>query len=604
VIISAGFKEVGGEGAQLEQALRKRVRELGLRVVGPNCLGIIDTQSRINATFAAGTPTPGHIAFFSQSGALCTAILDWAIGNGVGFSKFISLDNKADCSEVDFIEALADDPETRVILGYIEGVEDGRRFMAAAERAGRVKPLIMMKAGGTPAGARAASSHTGTLAGSEKAFAAAFRQAGILRAESVEELFDWARAFAYQPLPDGPHLAILTNAGGPGIIAADAAERLGVPLAPLAPATVERLRAALPPTAALYNPVDVIGDADAPRYRTAVEAVTADPEVHGVLCLSTPQAMTDLGQVAEAVGEAAKGAGKPVFTAFMGEASLPKARAILRRYGIPQYPYPEPAVRAFHAMVRYRTWREREPAPVRRIEADLGAVARRILEARRQDRHDLGEAEARQAIAAYGFRLPASVVARTVEEAVAAAEQIGFPVVLKIVSPEILHKTDVGGVRLNLRGADDVARAFAGIDASVRRFFPHAAIHGIAVQEQVAGGKEVILGMTRDPQFGPLVMLGLGGIYVEVLKDVAFRVAPFGPDEAEAMIREIRAFPLLRGVRGEKPSDLAAVVDALCRLSQLATDFPEILEMDINPLLVRPEGEGAVAIDCRLSIGD
>ena len=602
VVISAGFKEVGGEGAELEQVLRKRVRELGIRVVGPNCLGIIDTQSRINATFAAGTPPAGHIAFFSQSGALCTAILDWAIGNNVGFSKFISLGNKADTSEVDFIEALADDPETRVILGYIEGVEDGRRFMQVAERAGRVRPLIMMKAGGPPAGARAASSHTGTLAGSEKAFAAAFRQAGVLRVESVEELFDLARAFAYQPLPPGPHLCIVTNAGGPGIIAADAAEKLGVKLAQLAPPTIDRLRAALPPVAALYNPVDAIGDADAPRYRAALEAVVADPEVDGIVCLSTPQAMTDMALFAEAVGEAAKGAGSPVFTGILGEASLQAARAVLQQHGAPQYPYPEQAVRAFHAMVRYKTWREREPAALRRVEADRGTLTLRTLEARRRDQHEMGESEAREVIAAYGFRLPGNVLARMVEEAVVAADKLGYPVVMKIVSPEILHKTDVGGVRLNLRSANDVARAFAGVDASVRRFFPHAAIHGIAVQEQVTGGKEVILGMTRDPQFGPLVMFGLGGIYVEVLKDVAFRVAPFAPDEAEAMIREVRAFPLLRGVRGEKPSDLAAMVDALCRLSQLATDFPEILEMDINPLLVRPEGEGAVAIDCRMAI--
>jgi len=602
VVISAGFKEVGGEGAEIERALRARVRELGIRVVGPNCLGIIDTKSRLNATFAAGMPPVGEIAFFSQSGALCTAILDWAIGNDVGFSKFISLGNKADTSEVDFIEALAADPETRVIIGYIEGVENGQRFMTAARAASRVKPLIIVKSGGTAAGARAASSHTGTLAGSEKAFNAAFRQSGVIRAESIEELFNYARAFATQPLPKGPRLCIVTNAGGPGIIAADAVERSSVKMATLQPQTVERLRAALPPTAALYNPVDVIGDAKDDRYRAALEAVAADPNVDGVLALTTPQAMTENDKFAEVVAQTAKETGKTFFTAFMGEVSVTNARVILRNYGIPQYPYPEPAVRTFEAMRRYREWQEYAPTPPREFTVDKGRVALTILEARRVARTTVGEREAREVIAAYGLRLPQNALARTVDEAVAAAQKMGFPVALKIVSPDILHKTDVGGVQLNLQDAEAVARGFATIDTSVRRFFPHAVIQGIAVQEMVVGGKEVILGMTRDPQFGPLLMFGLGGIYVEVLKDVAFRVAPVGPDEAEAMIREIRAFPLLRGVRGEKPSDLPAIVDALCRLSQLCADFPEILEMDVNPLLVKPEGEGAVAIDARLGL--
>jgi len=602
IIISAGFKEVGGDGAEIEKALRKRVRELGIRVVGPNCLGVIDTKSRLNATFAAGMPPVGEIAFLSQSGALCTAILDWAIGNNVGFSKFISLGNKADTSEVDFIQALAADPETRVIIGYIEGVDNGQQFMQAARAASKVKPLIIVKSGGTAAGARAASSHTGTLAGSEKAFSAAFRQSGVIRAESIEELFNFARAFASQPLPQGPRLCSVTHAGGPGIIAADAVERSMVKMATLSPETIERLRAALPPVAALYNPVDVIGDAKEDRYQAALDAVAADPNVDGVLALTTPQAMTENDKFAEVVGQTAKRTGKPFFTAFMGEASLEKARVILRNYGIPQYPYPEPAVKTFEAMVRYRQWQAYTPAPPREYAVDKGRVALMILEAGRAGRTEIGEREAREVIAAYGLRLPQNVLARTVDEAVAAATGMGFPVALKIVSPDILHKTDVGGVRLNLQDADAVAQGFQSIDASVRRFFPNAAIQGIAVQEMVMGGKEVILGMTRDPQFGPLLMFGLGGIYVEVLKDVAFRVAPIGPDEAEAMIREIRSFPLLRGVRGEKASDLAAVVDALCRLSQLCVDFPEILELDVNPLLVRPAGEGAVAIDARLAL--
>jgi acetyltransferase len=373
-------------------------------------------------------------------------------------------------------------------------------------------------------------------------------------------------------------------------------------MASLSPGTVERLRAALPPTAALYNPVDVIGDAKEDRYQAAVDAVADDPNVDGVLALTTPQAMTENEKFAAVVGKSQQRTGKTIFTAFMGEASLPRAREVLREYGIPQYPYPEPAIRTFEAMVRYREWQEYTPTPPRSYAVDKGKIALMILEARRAGRNQLGEREARDVIVEYGFRLPQNVVARTVDEAVSSATKTGFPVALKIVSPDILHKTDVGGVRLNLRDADAVARGFAEIDASVRRFFPAAQIQGIAVQEMIVGGKEVILGMSRDPQFGPLLMFGLGGIYVEVLKDVAFRVAPVGPDEAESMMREIRSFPLLRGVRGEKPSDLAAVVDALCRLSQLVMDFPEVIEMDINPLLVKPEGGGVVAIDARLAL--
>ena len=461
IVISAGFKEVGGEGADLEKALRARVRELGIRVVGPNCLGIIDTKSCLNATFAAGMPPVGEIGFFSQSGALCTAILDWAIGNNVGFSKFISLGNKTDTSEADFIEALASDPETRVIIGYIEGVENGQRFMEVARGASRLKPLIIVKSGRTAAGARAASSHTGTLAGSDRAFTAAFRQSGVLRAESIEELFDFARAFAYQPLPAGPNICIVTNAGGPGIIAADAVEQSLVKMARLSPPTVERLRAALPPTAGLYNPVDVIGDAKEDRYKAALDAVAADPDVNCVLALSTPQAMTDYEKYAEAVGQAAKQSGKTFFSAFMGEASLPKAREILRNYGIPQYPYPEPAIKTFEAMVKYRNWLDSAPTAPRLVPADRERVATMFQEARRQGRNQLGEREAREVIAAYGFRLPQNVLTRTVDEAVATATRIGFPVALKIVSPDILHKTDVGGVRLNLQDADAVAKALA-----------------------------------------------------------------------------------------------------------------------------------------------
>jgi acetyltransferase len=603
VVISAGFKEVGGEGPQLERDLRARARAAGVRLVGPNCLGILDTASRVNATFAAGMPPRGAIAFFSQSGALCTAILDWAMGNEVGFSKFISLGNKADLTEVEWLEALAEDPETRVILGYIEGVEDGARFLEAARRATAVKPVIMMKSGGTAAGARAASSHTGTLAGTDRAYEAAFRQAGILRARTSQSLFDLARAFATQPLPRGPRLGILTNAGGPGIIAADATERSRATMASLAPETVARLREALPPTAAVYNPVDVIGDAREDRYRAGLDLLAADPNVDGVLALSTPQAMTDMAGFAEVVADVAEKADKPVLAAFMGEAHLAGALKIFRSRGVPSYPFPEQAVRAFEAMADRAAFLARTATPPRAFAVDAERARAALAAARAAGRATLADAEARGVMEAYGFATPQSVLARDSYEAAQAADAMGYPVVLKIASPDILHKTDVGGVRAGLRDAGQVALAFGQIVANARRFMPQAQIHGVLVQAMVTGAREVILGLSRDPHFGPLLMFGLGGIYVEVLKDVAFRIAPIGPDDAREMIGEIRTAGLLKGARGEPPADVDAIVDGLLRLSQLVTDFPEIHELDINPLMVRPAGQGAVAIDARIGLG-
>ena len=601
IVISAGFKEVGGAGAQLEAALGKRVRELGVRVLGPNCLGLIVTDSKLNATFAKDMPPSGGIAFVSQSGALCTAALDWAVGLGIGFSALVSLGNKADLSEAEIIEALADDPKTRVIVGYLEAVEDGQRFLQVAGETSRKKPVVFFKAGTTEGGARAASSHTGALAGADRAYEAAFKQTGVIRARSLRELFDFARVFASLPLPRGNRIAVVTNAGGPGIVAADACEGGALRLAALSDSTVTALKRVLPPTAALHNPVDVIGDATAERYQAALEAVVADPGVDGVLALATPQAMTDLERFAQAVVQVGTGASKPVLAAFMAEASLKEANRILLRGGIPDFPFPDEAVKALEAMVRYAAGQARPPLPARlpadraRAAALLGSAADRGIDA-------LAESEAREVIAAYGFRGPRSACASSASEASDAAEQIGYPVVLKIISPQILHKSDVGGVRVGLANREAIHEAYAQMVARAGAAAPHASIGGVLAQEQVTGGREVILGMARDPQFGPLLMFGLGGIYVEVLKDVAFRIAPLAGAEAEAMIREVRAFPILQGVRGEAPADLAALVQDILRLSQLVTDFPEISEIDINPLFVKPAGEGTVALDARIRL--
>ena len=603
IVVSAGFKESGPEGAQRERELFEKIQASGIRVIGPNCLGVIDTGSKLNATFAQGMPQAGNIAFFSQSGALCTAILDLSLDQGIGFSKFVSLGNKMDVGEVDLLRALRDDASTDVVLGYIEGVKDGAGFIKAAEETGRMKPVVIAKSGGTAAGARAASSHTGTLAGSESAFRAAFIQSGLIRAESIEDLFDYALAFSYQGLPNGPKTALITNAGGPGIIAADAVERSNLQMASFGRDTIEALREALPPTANIYNPIDVIGDAKADRYRVALEKAISDDNVHAVIVILTPQAMTDVEEIAHVVAELAASSKQPVLTSFMGGPSVRDAVAVLRQAKVPNYTFPEKAVRALDAMWRYKRWRD-APAPAERSFSVKRAAVRKVFQnVLNAGRFDLGEMEAREVISAYGFEVPESILARNEEEASKAAEEIGFPVVMKIASPDILHKSDIGGVHVGISDPAEARTAFLEIRQNTRRHMPDAEIWGVLVQQMVGGGKEVILGMSKDPQFGPLLMFGLGGIYVEALKDVAFRIAPISVDDADAMIHEIRSFPLLRGVRGEKPADIAAIKNSLVRLSQLVTDFPEIIELDINPLMVFAEGLGATAIDARITLG-
>jgi len=602
VIITAGFKETGPQGARLEQELVTRSRELGIRVVGPNCLGIIDTESTLNASFAAGMPLAGHIGFFSQSGAMCVAILDWALGENVGFSRFVSLGNKMDISEIEIMLSMGQDENTRVILGYLESIEDGPRFMKAARQVSKTKPIIIIKSGTTGAGAKAASSHTGALAGSDHAYRAAFKQSGIIRAESMQSLFVYAMAFASQPLPRGPSIAIITNSGGPGILAADACDRSSLHLVPTRKETADRLREFLPPSASVYNPIDIIGDASHERYNKTLEVVLKDDLIHIVLILLTPTAAVDAEAVARGIVSLAKDADKPIITVFMGERRVRGARKILQDHAIPSYNYPENAITAIDAMLSYRRWREKPERQYRHFEADTRRVREVFASVVKQHRHDLIESEAREILKAYRFRLPESRIAKTTKGAVRAASEIGYPVVMKIASPDVLHKSDMGGVRVGIENEAMVEEAFFDITSNIQLRQPEARILGVMVQEMVPQGKEVILGITRDMQFGPMIMFGLGGIYVEVLKDVAFRIAPLSVESADAMIRDIRSFPLLRGVRGEPPADIDAIRDALLRLSQMAIDFPEIIEADINPLLVRPEGLGAVAVDTRITI--
>jgi len=602
VIISAGFREANVEGMERELEVIEVGKKYGIRIIGPNCLGIIDTFTPINATFAAGTPPRGNISFMSQSGALQTAILDWSLASrDLGFSRFVSLGNKADVSETDLMLDWADDPQTRVILAYVEGVPNGPEFIRVAREVSRKKPILILKSGVTESGSRAVSSHTGSLAGAEAAYDAAFYQAGVLRVNSLEELFGSARAFANQPLVQGNRIAIVTNAGGPGILATDMLERCGMQLARMEHETIRKLEEFLPDAASAANPVDVLGDARHDRYAQAMELVALDPNVDGLMCIVTPQAMTDIVETANAVGKLSQRIDKPILGVFMGEERAKAGEDVLVSYNVPNYKFPEQAARAFAAMRDYNEARERPDPEFVRFDVDTEVVREVFDQVYAEGRVSVGEAEARAVAEAYGLRLPKNQLAKTADEAVQMANDIGYPVVLKIASPDILHKTDVGGVKVGLNNATDVRDAFDLIVYRANRYVPDARIWGCLVQEMVpTDGIEVLVGMSKDPQFGPLVTFGLGGILVEALKDVTFRVAPFGRQDAEEMLQEIRARSLLAGVRGRPPADRDAMIDTLLRINQLVTDFPEIVEMDINPLMVYEAGQGAITLDMRL----
>lgn len=603
VIITAGFKESGSEGTKLEDELVKRSKECGVRFIGPNCLGIIDSHSRINASFAKGMPERGNIGFFSQSGALGIAVLDLALSEGIGLSKFISMGNKADISDEEIMLALSEDENTKVILGYIEGVKDGRKFVEIASQVSKKKPLIILKSGTTSSGIKAASSHTGALAGREISFDAAFKQSGVIRAQTVGELFNFALAFASQPLPQGPNVAIITNSGGPGILAADACDKLGLQLVPLHKEIVDKLRSFLPPFASFYNPVDILGDATAERYEKALYTVIQDDKVNAILVLLTPTAVVDVEGTAKAIANISHLVDKPILTSFMGKKSVEAGTKILMKYNVPNYSYPEHAVSSLNTMYKYNLWIKKPEKVYLSFDSAKDKVKDIFERVKEEKREHLRESEIYEVLNAYGFLQPKSLLARTPEEAIAAAKGIGYPVVIKIVSPQIIHKSDIGGVKMNINSKKEVENAFFDITTRVKHVLPTAHINGVMVQEMISGGKEVIIGITKDTQFGHMVMFGLGGIYVEVLKDVSFRIVPLSKDDAYEMIRETKVFPLLRGVRGEPEADIEAIENSLLTLSQIALDFPQIIEAEINPLLVKKRGEGVVAIDARFTIG-
>jgi len=601
VVITAGFREVGPEGARIEKEISTLCRARGVRLLGPNCLGVINTASRMNASFASKTPEAGSISVISQSGALATAILDWAAGRQLGLGKLVSIGNKADINEIDLLKALGEDEQTGVIACYLESIVSGAEFIRVARTVSAKKPVLILKAGTTGAGSKAASSHTGSLTGADVAYGTAFKSAGVIRAETFEKLFDCATALAMQPLPKGDRVAIITNAGGPGIMAADAVENAGMNVAILADSTATALKKKLPDAASVGNPIDVLGDADPDRYVAAIQAAQGDDSVDAIIVLLTPQAMTKPTETARAIVQNVK-SNKPLLACFMGGKDVLPGREELVAANLPDYPAPERVVEALKSMVDYAAWRSLPPRVVTRFPVNRRRVERIIRRHFRSGELNVGEARAKEILRAYQFNVPPGAVAATAEEAIQTAERVRYPVAMKIVSPDILHKSDLGGVKLNLNDRDAVQDAFDLMMIRIRQRVPKARIEGVYIEKMSRRGRETIIGMTRDPQFGPMLMFGLGGIFVEVLKDVTFHLAPITAQEAMQMLKGTKSYKMLTGARGQTSVDLEGVALGLQRMSQLVTDFPEILEMDINPYIVGEAGTEPVTADARITL--
>jgi acetyltransferase len=570
-------------------------------MIGPNCLGVInaDPAVRLNASFASGMPVEGSIAFASQSGALGEAVLDYASGENIGFSKFISMGNKADVNENDILEYLRTDPMTKVILLYLEDIIDGRKFVDTVSRVTEEKPIIAVKAGVSPEGAKAASSHTGALAGSDEAYNAILKQSGVIRVESIIDLFDYARAFAKQPLPRGNRVAIITNGGGPGIMATDASVRYGLQIAQFSDDTKNTLRAGLPKEASVNNPIDLIGDAQADRYELALGALN-DDNVDCGLVLLTPQAMVDLKKVAETIASVGPKSGKTILASLLGLGDVTPAVGVLESNGVPNYSFPESAVRALAAMSEYKRWIDRPRTEVKHFDVDLVQARKIIARAKQAGLTNLSQTDALSLLSAYGLPAIKTEFARTRQQAVTLAKKIGLPVAMKIVSPDVVHKIDIGAVKLDLNSDQDVGEAFDEILKNVKVNTPSARIEGVLLQNYVTGGTETIIGIHRDPKFGPLLMFGLGGIYVEVYRDVSFRLAPLRELGARNMIQQIRGAKILEGFRGQPPRDLEAIVECIERLSQLSMELGDVQELDVNPLLAFEKG--CKAVDARVII--
>lgn len=602
VVITAGFSEAGSEGVARERKLQEIAEEYNLKLVGPNSLGIINTASNLKATFGPEEPISGSISFMSQSGALITAVLDWAEDQRVGFHNVVSLGNKAVLDETDFLRAWDEDENTDVIIGYLEGIEDGGSFISVAREVSKSTPIVMIKSGSTESGARAVSSHTGTLAGSEEAYEAALRQAGVLRVGNLQKLFDFAEVLESQPVPPTDNVAIITNAGGPGVLATDAIGGSDLNLASFGDETLDRLSDLLPEEANIYNPIDVLGDADIKRFRKTADIVMDDPKIGAIILISYPSAMVNYGELAEVMMDVQEKKSKPLISCLMGGKRVREAEEKLRQIGIPNYDGPDRAVYSLEALSRYKEIREREYRPPENFDVDESR-ARKIL-SRIKDRSEnrLG-VEAMDLLEAYGIPTPESQIVEGPGEAESVARKMGDEVVMKIVSPDILHKSDIGGVKVGI-SPENARDAYEDLVVRARNYQSDATLLGVQIQEMadLDSNIETILGMNRDPQFGPLLMFGLGGIFVEILEDTSFRVAPITADEAEEMIHELESAPIFKGIRGKNPVDIEKVAENIQRLSQMVTDIPSILELDINPLLV--SSDGVQAIDLRLTVDE
>lgn len=597
VIISAGFGETGSaEGQALEQECLRIARAGPLRLIGPNCLGIIRTPNKVNATFASQMPLEGKIAFVSQSGAFCTSILDWANAHHFGFSTFVSLGNMADVKFTDIILFLGEDKDTEGILLYIEGLREGREFVEGARQVTGKKPILCLKTGRTELSSQAAKSHTGALAGSDEVYTAAFRRAGIVRVDWIDELFDCAHALAYQPAPLGEKVLVITNAGGMGIAAADACAYEGLRLATLSPQTIDKLGKVLPPNWSLGNPVDIIGDATPQRYRDAIVACLDDEGYDGIVIVLTPQAMTDPEGVAREVSQLLEGYHKPVLAAWMGEETVQAGRRILNEHSIPTVFSPGKAVRIFRRLREY----SKNLALIDVRETSKTEAERIIAKALAEQRTMLSEEEAKQVLKIYGIPVNKTATAQSEEEALQLAEYMGFPVAMKVLSPDISHKSDVGGVRLNLSSPSQVQQAFSEMMDAIRYRMPEARVLGVTIGEMVQGDREVFVGMNRDPQFGPVLLFGLGGIFIETIKDISYELAPVNHSRARDMIERVKTFPILAGIRGKPPANIDALADILVRVSRLAEDLERVKSLDINPIIL--EGFRAVAVDARIEL--
>jgi len=610
VIVSAGFKEVGGEGARIEQEIKTLCANAKVRLVGPNCLGVINPSPKVslNASFSARMPIAGNVSFISQSGALCTAVLDYAADKGFGFSKFISIGNKADVDELDLLRYYHNDPDTDVVMIYMEELSRSAEEFISEVRGmtSGTNPthVIAIKSGSSAAGARAAASHTGALAGSDALYDAIFNMAGILRCATVNQLFDYAQAFAGNKYPMGDKIAIITNAGGPGIIATDMSEQSGLTLAKFSDETVKELKKYLPATANFHNPVDIIGDAAKDRYENTLATVLSDRGVDAALIILTPQSMTDAIGTAEAIVNIARNSIKPIVCSFMGVVDVSDGVKLLQKHKIPVYQFPESAARSLGALRNGVKWLLRKILPPFELEYDVIKAKEIIEKTLKAGRLVLGELDGSELLKCYGFKTLPMALSKTKTEACKIADKMGYPVVMKIVSPDILHKTDAGGVVVGIEDGKGVKEAFETIMKKSKIYNPDAKIEGVLIQKLAPKGKEIILGLSKDPVFGHAVMFGLGGIFVEVYKDVVFRLSPMGRNVARRMVRSIKGYPILKGLRGEKPSDIETIEKHIVALKVMADNHPMIKELDINPLFVHEEGEGATVADIIIRLED